>query len=38
MALKTLYKDGKPLTIGRMVCPECEIEVEEILYTFIEEV
>ena len=38
MVLKTLYKDGKPLTIGRMVCPECEIEAEEILDTFIEEV
>ena len=23
---------------GRMVCPECEIEAEEILDTFIEEV
>ena len=38
MAIKTLYKDGKPLTIGRMVCPECEIEVEELLDAFTKEV
>ena len=29
---------GQTVPEGRMVCPECEIEVEEILDTFIEEV
>lgn len=29
---------GRAVPEGRMVCPECEIEVEEILDTFIEEV
>ena len=29
---------GQTIPEGRMVCPECEIEVEEILDTFIEEV
>lgn len=29
---------GRAVPEGRMVCPECEIEAEEILDTFIEEV